>query len=225
MLDSSRSMFKKRTEQYTKDNVFEIIDIEETLKKNRNIPKVEIDKFHYKSSIIKDKISKTKRDKHYNTNKFGINIDELELIYENNYKIKFIKKYSPIKLIGEGSFGMVIKAIDNKQQNYVAVKIIPKKNVSNEIYLLREMNILSKLNHPNIIKLIQVIDNEDYLYLIMDYLEGLSLKELIIQKYINDKNDYIFKDEECAQIMKSILEGIDYLHSQGIMHRDIKPGK
>ena len=58
----------------------------------------------------------------------------------------------------------------------------------------------------------------------MELLEGGSLKDLIIQRYL-DKNDYLFLEEECAMIIKGIFEGLKYLHSINITHRDIKPGK
>jgi serine/threonine protein kinase len=58
----------------------------------------------------------------------------------------------------------------------------------------------------------------------MELLEGGTLKDLIIERY-NDSKDYLLLEEECAIIIKGILEGLNYLHSLNIIHRDIKPGK
>jgi calcium/calmodulin-dependent protein kinase I len=61
----------------------------------------------------------------------------------------------------------------------------------------------------------------NYIFLVMELMEGGTLKELMIQRY--KEEDYFFKEDECAIILKNILQGIKYLHSLKIVHRDIKP--
>ena len=56
----------------------------------------------------------------------------------------------------------------------------------------------------------------------MELIEGGSLKDLIIKRYL-DNNKYLFRDSECALIMKGIFEALNYLHKKNIIHRDIKP--
>ena len=58
----------------------------------------------------------------------------------------------------------------------------------------------------------------------MELLEGGTLKDFIIERY-NDKKDYLMLEEECSLIVKGIFEGLNYLHSLNIIHRDIKPGR
>jgi len=86
----------------------------------------------------------------------------------------------------------------------------------------REVLIHSSFNHPNILKLYDVKENNDYLFIIMELIEGGTLKDLIYHKYYNEKN--FFTELECSTIIKKILEGLDYIHTKKIMHRDIKPG-
>lgn len=76
------------------------------------------------------------------------------------------------------------------------------------------------MNHKNVLKLHQIRENQQYIFLIMDLMEGRTLKDLIIQRYIENK---FFTDLECSLIIKGILDGLNYLEKKGISHRDIKP--
>lgn len=102
--------------------------------------------------------------------------------------------------------------------------MVPKREcTSKESEALRqEVEIHSCFNHKNILKLYSVLENNDYLFIKMELIEGGTLKELIIEKYYSNKP--FFKESECSLIIKNILEGLDYIHSKKIMHRDIKPG-
>lgn len=75
-------------------------------------------------------------------------------------------------------------------------------------------------------KLHEVIETRQYLFLFMDLIEGGSLKEFIIERYINcieGKAHYFMTDAEIATIMKGIFEGLHYMHKNSIAHRDLKP--
>jgi len=87
----------------------------------------------------------------------------------------------------------------------------------------KEVLIHSCFNHKNILKLYGVKENSDYLFIIMELVEGGTLKELICDKYYN--SEVFFHESECSLIIKNILEGLEYINSKNIMHRDIKPGK
>ncbi len=86
----------------------------------------------------------------------------------------------------------------------------------------REAAIQYSFDHKNILKLFSVKESIEYLFLVMELVEGGSLKDLIYEKYYS--KEPFFKDSECSTIIKNILEGLEYIHSKKIMHRDIKPG-
>ncbi len=88
--------------------------------------------------------------------------------------------------------------------------------------MLKEVQIQSSFDHKNILKLYTVKENFEYLFLVMELVEGGNLKEIIEEKYYS--KDPYFNDSECALIMKNIFEGLYYIHSKKIIHRDIKPG-
>ena len=271
-----RSKYKKCTKNYAQDNPLDIIDIEETLLKNRYISKVKKSDFIYikfipkceslkplsrnKSillkSLSKDKLlpkneSKSPTKNSINTinnknnieqknlllnsdninyeilnkNKFDINFKKLKLEYKNGYKVLFTKEYFPIEIIGTGAFGLVVNVIKVKTRQKMAVKIINKNNVgyNNDVdYLKKEVNILNSLDNPRIMKIYDILDNHHYFFIFMELIEGGNLKDLIIKRYL-DNNIYLFRDSECSQIMKGILEALNYLHKKNIIHRDIKP--
>ena len=277
-IQPKRSKYKKCTKNYVQDNPLDIIDIEETLLKNRYISKVQKSDFIYSKFLpkyeslkqisqpkpltlkslskekllpIKDSKSPTNKNKintnnnnhndeqknlllfnpdniNYellNKNKFDINFKKLKLEYKNGYRVLFIKEYYPIEIIGAGAFGLVVNAIQIKTGQKMAVKIINKKNVnenSNADYLNNEVRILNSLDNPRIMKIYDILDNHHYFFIFMELIEGGNLRDLIIKRYL-DNNIYLFRDSECSQIMKGILEALNYLHKKNIIHRDIKP--
>jgi serine/threonine protein kinase len=233
-MDEKKTFLKKITQEYNKDHIFDVIDIQESLTKKRVLSKVNEDKFLYKTKMEQFKFyrdynprTKTKSEiiERINKNKFDIRIQDLVIKNENGCCHVLVDKYYPIDLIGQGGFSIVISVYDTIRRENVAIKIIPKFKLNKETlheFLNREVKIQKMINHKNILQLYSVVDNKDYMYIFMDYMEGGSLKDLIIERYIN-KDEYLFKDEECALIMRGILEGVNYLHSMNIMHRDLKP--
>ena len=275
-IQPKRSKYKKCTKNYAQDNPLDIIDIEETLLKNRYISKVQKSDFIYNKfipkyeslkalsqtnkpillkSLSKDKLLPIKESKSptknninmmynknieqkklllnidninyelLNKNKFEINFKKLKLEYKNGYRVLFTKEYFPIEIIGAGAFGLVVNVIQIKTGQKMAVKIINKNNGSynnDADYLNKEVNILNSLDNPRIMKIYDILDNRHYFFIFMELIEGGNLKDLIIKRYL-DNNIYLFRDSECAQIMKGILEALNYLHKKNIIHRDIKP--
>ena len=221
--------------RYTKDNVFDNFDISDLLKKDLYIPKTNLINFLYKNEInsqnltLQSTFNTSQQEKYHeeiiseinNSNHFNIDVDELILTFKNGYKIPFTNLYKPIKLIGQGHFGLVLSVTHIETNKKMAVKIIKKKKISDDYYLL-ETKLLKKLNHERIIKLYDVINTKKYLFIFTELCEGGSLKDFIISKY-NSSNNYFMKDSECATIIRNIIQGVEYLANNGIIHRDLKP--
>eukprot|EP01123_Difflugia_compressa_P013375 TRINITY_DN615_c0_g1_i1.p1 TRINITY_DN615_c0_g1~~TRINITY_DN615_c0_g1_i1.p1 ORF type:complete len:472 (+),score=95.17 TRINITY_DN615_c0_g1_i1:51-1466(+) len=134
------------------------------------------------------------------------------------------KEKKPIKEVyefgdelGRGGFSIVRKAIRKETGEIFAVKIIEKNQSEEELQLLqREIDIMQKLDHKNIIKLDEVFDEKDTIYLVMEFVQGGELFDQIVSRGT-------YSEFDAAKIIRQILEAVEYLHSIGIAHRDLKP--
>ena len=140
----------------------------------------------------------------------------------NTYQLPlncFQSHYKIIEYLGEGSFGKVFKAREISTGKIIAVKKMSVNNSEKKYSnIIKEINLLKHLDHPNIVKYYDYFKEEDYIYLMMEYLEGGTLKE-----YIKNKKEDI-TENEARIIIKQLLTAISYLHyTCDICHRDIKP--
>ena len=121
--------------------------------------------------------------------------------------------------IGKGKFGRVKLATHKKTGKKVAVKILKKKKMDLEDFELykREVEILKICQHPNIIRLLDVFENSEYIYIVMEHLSGGPLLQ-----YFKD-NKYKLKEARVRDIIHQISTALFYLKSFGIAHRDMKP--
>ncbi len=126
--------------------------------------------------------------------------------------------YQIISEIGHGSYGRVYEAIDNKAHEKVAVKKFVRALGHPLLaqYCLRELEIMSKVTHPNIVKIHRILHSSQSVYIVMDHMP-FDLKKLIY-------SDTYLDHEQIKTIMYEIMLAINYLHSAKIVHRDIKPG-
>ena len=133
----------------------------------------------------------------------------------------FEDKYETREIIGEGHFAEVKKCINKKSGKEYAVKIITKKNLKKKdlALIIQEKNYMKLIKHPNIVSLIEDFEDENYIYLVMEYYKGGDLFSYI---YENEKSQKVC-EKTIAKIIKIIAQSIQYLNYFGIVHRDLKP--
>lgn len=130
-----------------------------------------------------------------------------------------VGKYKIIGTIGKGAFAVVALGIDAKTNTKVAVKILDREFVTQQniiYYLENELRLCSRFNHPNIVKVYDIIYEPDIIMIVMEYAQNGDLQSLF-NKGVH------FAYEEQLNITVQILDALAYLHKRGISHRDIKP--
>lgn len=133
------------------------------------------------------------------------------------------QKYELLDVLGDGNFAEVRLAINKESKERVAVKIIEPKDKVDEKMVKNEIEILGELDHPNIIRLIEVFDQPAKVlkarrtYIVMELVSGGEMLERIYQKKK-------FTEREAKSGIKLALDVLQYAHSRGIVHRDLKPG-
>lgn len=128
-----------------------------------------------------------------------------------------MENYEIVELVGEGSFGKVYRARRKQTGHVVAMKFILKKgkNEKDIRNLRQEIEILTKLNHDNIITLLDAFETSHEFVVVMEYAHG-ELFEVL-------EDDKTLPEEEVQKIAKQLVRALHYLHSNRIIHRDMKP--
>ena len=163
--------------------------------------------------------NKSKTRKYYTPNK-DISNNFVKKIKEAIGYMKFTDYYDLKEVIGKGKFGVVNLGIHKKTQQQVAVKIINKdsiKTVEDKELVRIEIGILKLCHHPNVVRLLDHLENEDYIFIVMEYIEGGTLGQYFKKKNFN------FSERQASSIMSQIASAVKYLHRYGIVHRDLKP--
>lgn len=138
---------------------------------------------------------------------------------DKNIGKKFDGRYEVTELIGVGGMADVYKGVDVIDNKPVAIKILKKEFAENEEFLRRfrnESKAIAVLSHPNIVKIYDVGFSEKIQYIVMEYIDGITLKE-----YIEEEKVLSWKDT--VHFVIQILRALQHAHDKGIVHRDIKP--
>ena len=151
-----------------------------------------------------------------NEEDFNIWFQKLNAAIQNK---SLFDKYEVKQKIGKGKFGLVKCGINKETKMPVAIKIMAKKNMDkSDLELAKvEIDILKIGQHPNIIKLYDIYENENYIYIIMEYCSGGDLLSYF------EYYEYELSEQKVCEIIHKLSMAIYYLHSYGIVHRDLKP--
>jgi len=133
---------------------------------------------------------------------------------------KLLDSYDVLKQLGKGGYGKVYEIRSKKTGEIRACKHLSKLNIKNLEKFKREIEILKKMDHPNIIKLYEVFESERSLYLVMEECKGGEVFDKIVER-IQAKQMYSEKD--AANIIQQVMSCIQYCHNHNICHRDLKP--
>lgn len=128
-------------------------------------------------------------------------------------------RYEIMEVIGVGGMAVVYKAFDNIDHRIVAVKILKSEYLANEEFKRRfrnESKAVAVLSHPNIVKVFDVSFGDAIQYIVMEYIEGITLKNYITQQGVVDQREALY-------FITQILRALKHAHDKGIVHRDIKP--
>jgi len=119
--------------------------------------------------------------------------------------------------IGQGGFSVVVEATCKEDGVKYAVKIVEKSLIQDEIKLLRrEIEIMKQVEHENILKLVEIFEDDEKVFIVMELVDGSELFDRIVNKgYYSEKST--------VHVVKQILHAVQYLHEKGIAHRDLKP--
>ena len=134
-----------------------------------------------------------------------------------------ITDFTLIKELGVGSFGRVLLVQHNKTQAQYAIKAIDKRNTTNiqeKPYFRREIEIMYRIHHPNVVKLFGHFEDNTYCYFIMEYIQGGN-----IYSYVPKNGIRTISTQQVASIIKDVISATYFLHNMvpPIIHRDIKP--
>ena len=177
------------------------------------------------NSFQRNKIKEEIKDLNKKIRTFSSSPFTINTTINNRNKDNKISHYEIGKVIGKGAYATV-KICKNKiTQEKFAMKIYEKKILNDNIKkkcILREIEILKKLNHPNIVKLYDTIISDKNILLIQELVNGISLRDFYNKEIRNQKNISEKKYKILTLIFKQIFSAFDYIHKKNIFHRDIK---
>jgi len=159
------------------------------------------------SKFRKKNKEKKKEEKQERKRIFNLNDEAIEESYDLG------------EFLGKGTFATVKKGTNKSTGKKVAVKIIDKNNIDVKIESLKtEVKILMNVKHDNIVNLLDVFEDNDHVYLIMELMMGGELFDRICNDFPNG-----YSEMHASLLIKQMIEAVQYFHGKGIIHRDLKP--
>ncbi len=142
----------------------------------------------------------------------------IEALMEASKTMKIYHYYKFDRIIGHGKFSKVYLSTDKQSADKVAIKVIEKDSLdeNEKSFLGTELAIIKVISHPLIAELVDVFEDQQNLYIVMELVEGGELFDYIVKKMA-------LVESEAAMIGYQILSTLDYLHECSIVHRDLKP--
>jgi len=132
--------------------------------------------------------------------------------------VKTVGHFELVDQIGTGSYGSVFRAHDTELDRVVAVKIPRKDQLgpAETEQFLREARAAAQLHHPNIVTVHEVGRQEDTVYIVSDYVQGLTLADWLSGQRLTSR--------EAAELCAKLADALEHAHQAGVIHRDLKPG-
>ena len=130
-----------------------------------------------------------------------------------------IGPYKIQKLLGQGGMGIVYQGMHAKLEQPVAIKVLsPEFSTNSEMRerFVREAKLQVKLSHPNVVNILNYLEDNQSVYLVMEFIQGDNLETRL-------KREGCFGPSECCRIAIGVLDALAFMHKRGIIHRDIKP--
>ena len=216
-----------------------INDFEKKMKKSLNNIEAKDHNYQYRNACLDNynSINKKKRilssspytikaTMNHNINHFQRNTkSDINIFFNTNKNENKLLNYEIGKIIGKGAYATVKICINKITQEKFAMKIYDKKKLNDDIKkrcILREIEILKKLNHQNISKLYDIIITDKQILLIQELVNGVSLRDFYNKEIRNQQNISENKFKILTLIFKQIFSAFDYIHKKYISHRDIK---
>ncbi|XP_053682780.1 STE20-like serine/threonine-protein kinase [Sabethes cyaneus] len=145
-------------------------------------------------------------------------IENTGTVKMNNHRKKLRQRFDIIKKLGQGTYGKVQLGINKESGQEVAIKTIKKSKIETEADLIRirrEVQIMSSVQHPNIIHIYEVFENREKMVLVMEFAAGGELYD-----YLSERK--VLSEEEARRIFRQVATAIYYCHKHKICHRDLK---